>query len=70
MKKTDGTYKVEGMTCGGCVRSVTNAITHALPDAQVDVSLENGTAHVTGGHEEEEVRQAIEDAGFDFGGVV
>ena len=64
------TYKVAGMTCGGCVRSVTNALAHLSPELEVEVSLEEGTALVRGDHSAEAVKQAIEDAGFDFGGSV
>ncbi len=63
------TYLVEGMTCGGCVRSVTNAVQAALPDASVDVALEAGTLTISGAHDEAAVRQAVEDAGFDFAGA-
>jgi len=63
------TYLVEGMTCGGCVRSVTAAVQAALPDVTVDVKLEAGTLTVEGAHEAQTVRQAVEDAGFDFAGV-
>lgn len=59
------TYKVEGMTCGGCTGSVTKALERALPGAAVTVSLEEGTAKVTGEHDEAAAREAIEDAGFD-----
>lgn len=63
------TYKVEGMTCGGCVNSVTNALKRAMPDVDVEVVLEGGEVTVAGAHEEDQVRQAVEDAGFDFGGA-
>ena len=65
----DKTYDVQGMTCGGCVKSVTNAVSAALPNAKIDVSLEAGTVRVEGDHDEAAVRQAVEDAGFDFGGA-
>ncbi len=63
------TYKVSGMTCGGCVNSVKNAVALTLPTAEVDVSLEQGTVSVRGDHNEAAVKQAIEDAGFAFGGT-
>ena len=66
----EATYKVNGMTCGGCVSSVTKALQLAAPGASVEVSLEPGTARVQGDHDEAVVRKAIEDAGFDFGGRV
>jgi copper chaperone len=62
-------YKVDGMTCGGCARSVSNAITKAAPEAAVTVDLATGTVLVDGGIPVEVVRQAVEAAGFDFGGA-
>ena len=62
------TYKVEGMTCGGCVRSVTNAITRLAPNATVAVDLPTGLVTVDGA-DAETVRNAVEGAGFDFGGA-
>ncbi|GLR78129.1 hypothetical protein GCM10007856_07990 [Azospirillum oryzae] len=62
-------YKVDGMTCGGCARSVSNAITKAAPDAAVTVDLATGTVLVDGGVPADVVRQAVEAAGFDFAGA-
>jgi len=39
MSTTTTTFAVEGMTCNGCVRSVTNAIRQAKGVAGVEVSL-------------------------------
>ncbi|PWC87829.1 heavy metal transporter [Azospirillum sp. TSH100] len=61
-------YKVDGMTCGGCARSVSNAITKAAPDAVVTVDLATGTVLVDGDIPVELVQQAVEAAGFDFCG--
>jgi len=66
----DATYKIDGMTCGGCVNSVTKALTAALPQATIEVSLERGEVRVQGKHEAAVVNNTVEDAGFDFGGVV
>ena len=66
----EATYKVSGMTCGGCVKSVTNALQRLSPDLLVKVSLEDNTATIRGDHNEAAIRRAIEDAGFDFGGKV
>jgi len=63
------TYKVDGMTCGGCVRSVTNAITRVAPDAKVEVDLPTGRVTVDGA-DADAVKKAVEGAGFDFGGAV
>jgi len=62
-------YKVDGMTCGGCARSVSNAIVKAAPAAAVTVDLATGTVMVDGGVPPETVRQAVEAAGFDFAGA-
>ena len=62
-------YKVDGMTCGGCVASVTRALEKALPSVKIEVELEPGTARIEGSHEASAVERAIEDAGFEFGGA-
>ncbi len=61
----NATYKVSGMTCGGCVRSVTRALEQALPGAKVEVSLDAATAKVEGQHDPAKAKAAIEAAGFD-----
>src|SRR4051812_47869889 len=61
-------YKVDGMTCGGCARAVTQAITGQAPDAKVSVDLPTGTVTVDGPVSAEAVKAAGEQAGFDFVG--
>ena len=61
-------YKVSGMTCGGCVRSVTNAITARDSAAKVEVDLPTGIVSVEGDLSEDAVKNAVEGAGFDFEG--
>jgi copper chaperone len=39
--------KIEGMTCGGCVKSVTRVLTGVAGVASAEVSLEEGRARVT-----------------------
>lgn len=60
--------KVGGMTCGGCVRSVTNVL-KALPGvANAEVSLETSEAKVTFDPaltDTAAFRKAIEDAGYE-----
>ena len=60
--------KVNGMTCGGCVRSVTNVL-KALPGvADADVSLEKSQAKVTFDPirtSPSALRKAVEDAGYE-----
>ncbi len=62
------TYLVSGMTCEGCVRAVTNAIERAIPGASVSVDLAAGRITVDGADGDSAVAEAIDDAGFDFGG--
>ncbi|ABA56734.1 heavy-metal-associated domain-containing protein [Nitrosococcus oceani] len=64
------TYKVEGMTCGGCVQSVEKAINAVAPAATVKVDLENNHVTVTGIEDDNLVAQAVENAGFDYEGPV
>ena len=66
-KNMSDTYKVNGMTCGGCAKSVTNAIMSAVPGAQVDVKLDDKTVTVVGA-DETTVKQAVDEAGFEFAG--
>jgi copper chaperone len=61
-------YKVSGMTCGGCVRSVTNAIIARDSAAKVEVDLPTGIVSVEGDLSEDAVKDAVEGAGFDFEG--
>ena len=62
-------YGVGGMTCGGCARSVTNAVQRAAPGVQVAIDLARGVATVEGAHDEARVRRAVEDAGFEWKGA-
>ncbi len=60
-------YRVMGMTCGGCVRAVTNALRTQAPGASVEIDLPKGLVRVAG-LDEAGVRRAVEEAGFDFAG--
>ncbi len=61
-------YNVNGMTCGGCAKSVTNAIKDAAPGAEVEVDLDANTVTVSGASEAA-VQQAVSDAGFEYAGA-
>lgn len=63
-------YRIKGMTCGGCVRAVSNAVRAAADDARVDVDLAAGTVTVDGPVSEASVAKAVTDAGFEFAGRV
>jgi copper chaperone len=60
--------KVEGMSCGGCVKSVTNVLT-ALPGvAKAEVSLEDKQARIeyeAGRVSIDDMKRVIVDAGFE-----
>ncbi|HEY7943782.1 MAG: heavy-metal-associated domain-containing protein [Burkholderiales bacterium] len=62
------TLKVEGMSCGGCVASVTRVLS-ALPGvSDATVSLEAGTAQVTFDDARTDaaaLRAAVESAGYE-----
>jgi copper chaperone len=62
------TYRVEGMTCDGCVRAVTRAIARAAPAAKVAVDLAAGRVTVEGDAPPERIADAVAAAGFAFKG--
>ena len=62
------TIKVDGMSCGGCVKSVTGVLTALDGVAKAEVSLEQKQAVVefdAAKVTREQLRAAIEDAGFE-----
>jgi copper chaperone CopZ len=63
---TTKSLSVTGMTCGNCVRHVTQAL-EALPGVKsVAVDLATGNAHVEAGREipREEFAGALDEAGY------
>lgn len=63
--RKDLLMRVEGMTCQGCVNSVTKAIQRLDPGARVDVDLEHGRVHVVTKAQSVEVAQALDAAGYE-----
>lgn len=61
-------YKVTGMTCGGCARSVEAAIKAEAPTASVTIDLGAATVTVDGA-DEAQVKKAVDGAGFEFHGA-
>ncbi|MFA4968044.1 MAG: copper ion binding protein [Sulfuritalea sp.] len=62
------TIKVGGMSCGGCVKSITGVLTALDGVAKAEVSLEQKQAVVefdAGKVTRDQLKAAIEDAGFD-----
>jgi|AGTN01.2.fsa_nt_gi Copper chaperone len=62
------TYRVTGMTCGGCARSVESAIKTAAPGATVSIDLPTAAVKVEGASAEQ-VKKAVDEAGFTFEGA-
>ena len=62
-------YRIDGMTCGGCVSSVKQAL-ERLGRVEVRVSLADATASVAGDAKDADVQRVVEAAGFGFGGRV
>ncbi|MEQ1570623.1 MAG: heavy-metal-associated domain-containing protein [Myxococcota bacterium] len=62
----EATYKVVGMTCGGCAASVTKALSRL--GLAAEVSVERGAVKVTGTFDDAKVKAAVEAAGFTFDG--
>jgi copper chaperone CopZ len=63
---TTTTYRVTGMTCDHCVRAVTTELVLMPGVRSVDVDLAVGAVTVTsdGPLDQEEVREAIDEAGY------
>ncbi|PVZ09802.1 MULTISPECIES: heavy-metal-associated domain-containing protein [unclassified Pseudomonas] len=58
------TLLVQGMTCGHCVRAVTEAIQAQDPQAQVEVSLSDGRVQVHSTLEVAALARLIEAQGY------
>lgn len=63
------TYGVTGMTCGGCARSVEQAIKALKADAEVSVDVSTAKVTVRNGPDDAAVKSAVEDAGFTYTGL-
>lgn len=56
--------KVEGMSCGHCVAAVTRSVREIDAAASVDVDLAQQKVSVTSTAPLEQVREAVEEAGY------
>jgi len=59
---------VEGITCGGCEKSIRNALLERSGVKEVNASHETGVVAIDYDDsqiQQEQLKQAIEDAGFD-----
>ncbi|EPJ93706.1 MULTISPECIES: heavy-metal-associated domain-containing protein [Pseudomonas] len=59
------TFKVEGMTCGGCVGAVTRAVQAVDKDAKVEVDLASKTVKVDSKVAPLQIIDVITNAGFE-----
>ncbi|WP_298924124.1 heavy-metal-associated domain-containing protein [uncultured Ramlibacter sp.] len=59
------TYKFQlAMACGGCAKTVTDAVLALDPQAQVRIDLPAKTAQVDSGKTREELARALSAAGY------
>ena len=63
------TLHVEGMSCGHCVRAVTEAIRALDPRAEVAIDLATGTVRAETGAEARAVAAAVEEEGYKVTGA-
>lgn len=56
--------QVEGMTCGGCARSVTRSVQTVDSNAKVDVDLKAKKVRIDTSANLDAVTSAIKDAGY------
>ncbi|AOA06974.1 MULTISPECIES: heavy-metal-associated domain-containing protein [Pseudomonas] len=59
------TFKVDGMTCGGCVGAVTRAVQTVDKDAKVEVDLASKTVKVDSNVSPLQIIDVITNAGFE-----
>lgn len=58
-------FDVRGMSCGHCVKAVTNAIHDIDPAARVEVDLATGRVEVESVQPASTIARAIVDAGYE-----
>jgi copper chaperone len=56
--------KIEGMSCNNCVRHVTEALKNVPGVEQVEVSLQEGRATVSGTAPVEKLIEAVQEEGY------
>lgn len=57
-------FKVSGMSCGHCVRAITQAIKALDASVEVEVDLASGLVQVSDGLDREQVQAAIREEGY------
>lgn len=57
-------FSVGGMSCGHCVRAIAEAVRQVDPGAESAVDLATGTVSIESGADVDQLRRAIEAAGY------
>lgn len=57
-------FQVSDMTCGHCVKTITNAVHAIAPDSTVQCDIATKKVVVQGEHDAAEVESAIREAGY------
>lgn len=57
-------FHIDNMTCGGCAKSVTNAIQSVDPEAKVDIDLGAKVVRVTSNSDETAIVAILNDVGY------
>lgn len=58
-------FEVNGMTCGGCARSITNAIESVDPTAKITTDVQQRLVTVETNAEESSIIEVIREAGYE-----
>ncbi|WP_409526264.1 heavy-metal-associated domain-containing protein [Nitrincola sp. MINF-07-Sa-05] len=60
---------VSGMSCGHCVKAITQAVQELSNEAVVDIDLSSGKVSIAGLSDAAAISHAIEEAGFEVTGI-
>ena len=58
-------YRIEDMTCGGCVRAIRAAVARVTPSATVQADVAGRLVRIDGSDDAPGIEAAIRAAGFD-----
>ena len=61
------TIRIEGMSCGHCKAAAEKELSNVPGMKSVTVDLEKGTAELEGEYRAEDIKAAVEEAGFTLG---
>lgn len=62
--------QIEGMSCGHCVAHVREALEEIRGIESVEVSLEEKCATIVGNAAEDDIKEAIDEAGYDVVSII